>query len=68
MKGLGTGVIEIAIAYRRDAYRLVYALQLHEAIWVVHAFQKKATTGTQTPKKEIDLIRNRIKRLKEMLK
>ena len=52
---------------RGDAYRLVYALQLGEDIWVVHAFQKKATKGIATPKHEIDLVRDRIKRLKEML-
>jgi phage-related protein len=38
------------------------------AIWVIHAFQKKSTRGIATPQREIDLIRERIKRLKEMLK
>jgi len=36
--------------------------------WVVHAFQKKSKSGIKTPKMEIDLIRDRLKRLKEMLK
>ncbi|MDN5849495.1 MAG: type II toxin-antitoxin system RelE/ParE family toxin [Nitrococcus sp.] len=45
----------------------MYALQLDKDIWVVHAFQKKSTTGVKTPKQEIDLIRARIKRLKEQL-
>jgi phage-related protein len=65
MKGLGSGVFEIALLYRSDAYRVVYAVQIDEAIWVVHAFQKKSTTGIKTAQKDIDLIRERIKRLKE---
>jgi phage-related protein len=68
LTGLGSGVWELAIKERGDAYRLVYALQLGEDIWVVHAFQKKSTKGIATPKHEIDLVRDRIKRLKEMLK
>ncbi len=67
LTGLGSGVWELAIKERGDAYRLVYALQIGEDIWVVHAFQKKATKGIATPKHEIDLVRDRIKRLKEML-
>ncbi len=46
---------------------MVYAVQLGEGIWVVHAFQKKSTQGIKTPKREVDLIKDRLKRLKEML-
>ena len=68
LKGLGSGVFEIALPYRSDAYRVIYAVQLDEAIWVVHAFQKKSTKGIKTPQKDIDLIKARIKRLKEALR
>jgi phage-related protein len=68
MKGLGPGVFEIALAYFGDAYRTIYILQLAEAIWVIHAFRKKAKRGIKTPQKEIELIRRRIRRLKEMLR
>ena len=68
LTGLGVGVLELVIKERGDAYRIVYALQLDDDIWVVHAFQKKSTSGIATPKHEIDLVRDRIKRLKEMLK
>lgn len=68
MKGLGSGVFEVALAWRGNAYRTVYAVQLGADIWVVHAFQKKSKTGIKTPKQEIDLIKERIKRLREMLK
>ena len=37
-------------------------------IWVVHAFQKKSTQGIKKPKREIDQIKDRLKRLKEMLR
>jgi phage-related protein len=67
MKGLGTGVFEIALSYRGNAHRAVYAVQLGEDVWVVHAFQKKSIQGIKTPKREIDLIRARLKRLPEML-
>jgi len=68
MHGLGSGVFEIALRFRGDAFRVVYALQLADEIWVVHAFQKKSTKGVKTPKREIDLIKDRLKRLKEMLR
>ena len=65
LKGVGAGVFEVVLQYRTDAYRTVYALQLGERLWVVHAFQKKAKQGIKTPTKEIDLIRARLKRLKQ---
>jgi phage-related protein len=68
MHGMGSGVFEIALPFRRDAFRVVYAMQLGEDIWVVHAFQKKSTQGIKTPKREIDLIKDRLKRLREMLR
>ncbi len=67
LKGLGTGVFEVALAWKGDAFRTVYAVLIGEDIWVVHAFQKKSKTGVKTPKSEIDLIKHRLKRLKEML-
>ncbi len=68
LTGLGGGVWELAIRTRGEAYRVVYALQLGEAIWVIHAFQKKSKSGISTPKQEIDLVRERVKRLKERLR
>jgi phage-related protein len=68
MRGLGSGVFEIALAFRGDAFRLVYALPLGVEIWVIHAFQKKSTHGIKTPQREIDLVKDRLKRLKEALR
>ncbi len=51
LKGLGSSVFKVALKYDTDAYRTVYALRLEDAVWVLHAFQKKATQGIRTPKK-----------------
>jgi len=67
LTGLGSGVMELALRHRGDAFRVVYALQIGDDIWVVHAFQKKSKTGIKTPKQDIDLIEGRLKRLKEIL-
>jgi phage-related protein len=68
LKGFGSGVFEIALRHRGNAFRVVYAVQVGDDLWVVHAFQKKSTQGIKTPQHEIELIRDRIKRLKEMLR
>ena len=61
-------MMEIALPYRGNAFRVVYAVQIGAELWVVHAFQKKSTQGIKTPKHDIDLIEARVKRLKEMLR
>ena len=67
LKGVGSGVFEIALAFRGDAFRTIYALQIGSDIWVIHAFQKKSTEGIKTPEREIELIKRRLRELKEML-
>jgi phage-related protein len=66
LTGFGSGVLELALKHRGDAFRVVYALQMGDDIWI--AFQKKSKSGISTPKAEIDLIRERIKRLKEVVR
>ena len=41
MHGFGSGVLEIALAYRGDSFHLVYAVQLLDDVWRIHAFQKE---------------------------
>jgi phage-related protein len=65
---MGPGVFEVALAFRGDAFRVVYAVQLGDDIWVVHAFHKKSTQGIKTPRHEVDLLKDRLKRLTEMLR
>jgi len=58
-KGIGSGVLEIAVRYDTDAYRTVLAVQLGKKIYVLHAFEKKSRKGIETPKQDVDLIRKR---------
>ena len=67
MHSLGSGILEIALPFRSAAYRVVYAIQLAEEVWVLHAFQKKSTQGIKTAQRDIELIKERLKRLKETL-
>jgi phage-related protein len=68
MKGLEGGVYEIAIPFRKDAFRAVYAVKIGDEIWVIHAFQKKSKQGIKTPQHEIDVLRERLRRLKAALR
>ena len=67
LKGLGSGVLEIAVRHRTDAYRVVYVTEIAGTLWVIHAFKKKSSTGIKTPKMAVDLIRARLGRLKQEL-
>jgi phage-related protein len=67
-KGVDGGVFEIALKHRGDAFRTLYAVKIGVDIWVIHAFQKKSKSGIKTPQMEVDLINERLKRLKEALK
>jgi phage-related protein len=65
-KGVGSGVLEIALRYSSDAYRVVLAVQIGRRIYVLHAFQKKSKKGIETPKQDVDLIRKRYTEAQEL--
>ena len=65
-KGVGSGVAEIARRYASDAYRVVVAVQVGKRIYVLHAFQKKSRRGIETPKHEIQLIKQRYRQLQDV--
>ncbi|HLN32830.1 MAG TPA: type II toxin-antitoxin system RelE/ParE family toxin [Gemmataceae bacterium] len=67
-KGVGSGVIEIAVRFKGDAFRTLVAVQLGESIYVLHAFQKKSKKGTATPRQDVELIRRRYAEAKERAK
>jgi len=67
-KGVGSGVLEIALRYDKEAYRTVLAVQLGKKIYVLHAFQKKSKKGIETPKQDEDLIKQRYKEAQELAK
>ena len=59
----GANMIEVKESYDGNAYRAVYTVHFAEAIYVLHAFQKKSKKGVATPKTEMDLIEKRLKDL-----
>jgi phage-related protein len=65
LKGIGSGVFEIATRHDGNAYRTVYAVKLGERVYVLHVFQKKSKTGIKTPQREINLIINRLREARQ---
>jgi len=60
-KGLGPGVFEIVEDYDGDTYRAVYTVKFREAVYVLHAFQKKSPKGIRTSRGDVALIEQRLK-------
>jgi phage-related protein len=61
MRGFGGGsVLEVVADHRGDTWRAVYTVRYTDAVYVLHAFQKKSKTGIATPKRVIDLIWRRL--------
>lgn len=66
LKGFsGAGVLEVVEDYFKDTYRAVYTVKYGEAIYVLHAFQKKSASGIATPKPDMEKIRERLKSAEE---
>ncbi len=66
LKGFGgAGVLEILADVDGNTFRAVYTVRVAEAVYVLHAFQKKSRRGIATPKAEVDLIAARLARAKE---
>ena len=61
LKGLGAHVLEVISRHDGDTYRMVYTVRFRTAVYVLHAFQKKAKRDISTAKQEIDLIKRRLK-------
>jgi phage-related protein len=64
--GFGSAkVVEVAIDDDGDTYRAVYTVKFRNAVYVLHAFQKKSKEGCKTPKPDMDLVRSRLKKAEE---
>jgi len=61
-KGEGPGVLEIVERFDGDTYRAVYTVRFIETVYVLHAFQKKSPSGVRTDKRDVDLVRDRLRR------
>lgn len=57
----GAGVLEVVEDHLGDTYRAVYTVKIDDAVYVLHCFQKKSKQGIETPKHDMDLIRERLK-------
>lgn len=65
-KGIGSEVFEIRSDYRADTYRAVYAVKIGERVYVLHCFQKKSKRGIKTSKKDVNLIKRRLRMAQEL--
>lgn len=62
LRGFGdAGVLEVIARHDGDTFRAVYTVRFGDAVYVLHVFQKKSKRGIATPKKELELIRKRLK-------
>jgi phage-related protein len=66
LKGFGSGTLEVLSDHRGDTFRAVYTVRFEDAVYVLHAFQKKARRGIKTPQRELDLIGARLKQAEEI--
>lgn len=64
-KGEGPGVLEIVKDHRGDTYRAVYTVKFEEAVYVLHAFQKKSPKGIRTAQTDVELVSRRLKSASE---
>jgi len=64
-KGLGSGLLEIIEDFRGDTYRAVCTVKFDERVYVLHCFQKKSKHGVETPPRDLDLIKQRLKSAEE---
>jgi phage-related protein len=69
LRGFGSaGVLEVVKDFRGDTFRAVYTLRYANAVYVLHAFQKKSKSGRETPQRDIEMIKRRIRQAEEIAK
>jgi phage-related protein len=68
LKGISSGILEILESSRGDTFRTVYTIRFPSVIFVLHAFQKKSKSGIETPKFEMDVVRQRLRDAEEWMK
>jgi phage-related protein len=64
-KGEGPGVLEIVEDHKGDTYRAVYTVKFDQAVYVLHAFQKKSPKGIKTAQTDVELVSRRLKSASE---
>ncbi len=67
LKGFGgAGVVEVVDDFDGDTFRTVYTVKFFDAVYVLHAFQKKSKRGSRTPREDMAIIEARLKRAREL--
>jgi phage-related protein len=64
----GAGVVEVVKDFRGDMFRAVYTLRCAGVVYVLHAFQKKSKTGREMPRRDIELIKQRLREAEQIAK
>lgn len=54
---MGARVLEIIEDHDGQSYRAIYTVRFADAVYVLHAFEKKSKRKIATPKHELELIR-----------
>jgi phage-related protein len=62
----GAGILEVIKDYRGDPFRAVYTLKYAGTVYVLHAFQKKSKSGRQTLRRDIELIKQRLREAEQI--
>jgi phage-related protein len=62
----GAGVLEVIKDHRGDTFRGVYTLRYAGTVYVLHAFQKKSKTGRATPRRDMELIKQRLREAEQI--
>jgi phage-related protein len=64
----GASVVEIVSDHRGNTFRCVYTVRMADAVYVLHAFQKKSKRGIKTPKVDVKLIEQRLREAENISK
>jgi phage-related protein len=64
----GAGVVEVVKDFSGDTFRPVYTLRYPGAVYLLHAFQKKSKSGRETPRRDIELIKQRLRETERIAK
>ncbi len=64
----GAGVVEVIKDFRGDTFRAVYTLRYAGAVYVLHAFQKKSKAGRETPRRDMELVKQRLQEAERIAK
>jgi phage-related protein len=60
------GILEVVSDHRGDTFRTLHTVRLRNAVYVLHAFQKKSKHGIATPRSEFELVKQRLQQTIEI--